>query len=70
MAPMQRPARALPRQMTSTLVARETSRPARQKGKAVEMMVTWGESPKVGELNKYHLSAQPVEGESSSNSTN
>ena len=42
MAPMQRPARALPKQMVSTLVACETSTPARQKGKAVKMMVTWG----------------------------
>ena len=41
MAPMQRPAKALPRQMTCTVVAWETSTPARQKGKAVEMMVTW-----------------------------
>ena len=42
MAPMQRPAKALPRQMTCTVVAWETSAPAKQKGKAVEMMVTWG----------------------------
>ena len=68
MAPMQRPARALPKQMASTLVACETRKPAKQNGKAVEMIVTWGGSK--GWVVVGNLSAHAVEAESSSEATN